>query len=126
MNLKTVKIIAISAAISVIVSVGMNYLPIEKIYSDVWWFSIIFHLLISVVLNIVLLGKKVSPEDFVNKIMFTSIGRLLVCMIGVFIYSLIDKAHFTGFAIHFMLHYLVFTILEIKSLLNHVKSKPNE
>jgi hypothetical protein len=118
---QTLKIVLISALIGAIISVGVNFIPNEKINSSLWYISIIFHVAITFLLNAVLFKKNTDPKDFIFKIMFTSMGRLLLCMIGVFIYSLADKEHFAGFAMHFMLHYIIFTIIELNFLLKYIK-----
>lgn len=70
-----------------------------------------------------MLRKTEEARDMINKIMFTSMGRLLVCMVGVFIYSLIDKPSFFAFAIHFMLHYMVYTVFEITFIVKFIRSQ---
>ncbi len=120
---QTFKIVLISAFIGTIISVGVNFIPNEKINSSLWYISIVFHVAITFLLNAVLFKKNTDPKDFIFKIMFTSMGRLLLCMIGVFIYSLADKEHFAGFAMHFMLHYIIFTIIELNFLLKYIKTQ---
>lgn len=126
MKFKPNILILVSAIASAVVSVLMNFIPFEATFCKLWIVSVGFHILISFALNAILFRKNDDPKDFVNKIMFTSMGRLLFCMFGVFIYSLIDKPHFMGFAIHFMLHYLIFTVLEISYLLKYIKTQNNE
>lgn len=116
----------VSALVSSVISILLNLMPFEAIQSKLWIVSVGFHVLISLALHAIMYRKNEDPKDFINKIMLTSIGRLFLCMVGVFIYSLIDKPHFMGFAIHFMLHYLIFTIFEINYMLKFVKSQSNK
>lgn len=119
-------LILISSISAAVISLLLNLLPYEAAYSKLWIISVTFHILISLALNAILFRKNDDPKDFVNKIMFTSMGRLLFCMVGVFIYSLVDKPHFMGFAVHFMLHYLIYTVLEINYLLKYIKTQNHE
>lgn len=120
---QSLKVVIISALVAIIISFGIGFLPFEKIQSHFWYLSVVFHVLISFLLNLVLFKKNADPKEFVFKVMFTSMGRLLLCMVGIFIYSLIDKPNFIGFSVHFMLHYIIFTILEINYLLKFVKTQ---
>lgn len=115
----------VSALVSSIISVLLNLIPYQAVQSQLWIVSVGFHVLISLALHAIMYRKTEDPKDFINKIMLTSMGRLLLCMVGVFIYSLVDKPHFMGFAIHFMLHYVLFTIFEINYMLKFVKSQQN-
>lgn len=126
MKLQPYKTLVISVIISLVLSLVLNVIPFEKINSQFWYLSIIYHLLLSLGLFAILFRKEADPKDMVNKIMFTSMGRLLFCMIGIFIYSMVDKPSFIPFAAHFMAHYIIFTILEIKTFLQHIKSNSHE
>lgn len=119
-------LILVSSLISAVISILLNFLPIEMLQAKMWLVSVGFHVVISLALGAILFRKTPDPKDFINKIMLTSMGRLLLCMVGVFIYSLIDKPHFVGFSAHFMLHYLIFTILEINYLLKFIKTQNHE
>jgi hypothetical protein len=98
----------------------LNFLSIAT--SSTWFISIGFHLLISFLLYLLLFRKTGDPRDYTFKIMFTSMGRLLVCMISLLIYKVCDKQNFTHFAVHFMLHYILFTVFEIAYLLKFIKA----
>ena len=123
---QSLKVVLISAFLTALLSIGINFIPSEFVNSSTWFISIIFHVLVSFLLNLVLFKKQTDPKEFVFKVMFTYMGRLLLSMIGIFIYSLVDKRHFWPLAIHFMLHHILFTILEITYLLKHIKTQtPN-
>ena len=118
------KIIGISAILSSAVSLLMNFLSIAT--APYWFISAAFHLFISLLLYFVLFRKTGDPRDYTFKIMFSSMGRLLVCMIGLLIYKVCDKGNFTHFAVHFMLHYILFTVFEIRYLLKFIKAPKND
>lgn len=115
--------ILIASGVSIVISALINMMPVPSVVSSTWWISIVFHVVISLLLNLIMLKKTEEARDMINKIMFTSMGRLLVCMVGVFIYSLIDKPNFFAFAIHFMVHYMVYTVFEISFIVKFIRSQ---
>ena len=123
MFLKITKVFFLVAVLAAVVSISIGLLNIPAISNPYWYASIIFFLTTGLLINYILFGKPSDPKDFVMKIMLTSMMRLLLCMVGVFIYSLIDKPHMISFALHFMLHYILFTIFEISFLLKYTKSQ---
>jgi len=118
------KIISISAILSSLISLLLNFLSLAS--APYWFISAAFHLFISLLLYMLLFRKKGDPRDYTFKIMFSSMGRLLVCMVGLLIYKVCDKQNFTHFAVHFMLHYILFTVFEIRYLLNYIKAPNND
>lgn len=114
-------VIGISAILSVAVSLLLNFLSLAAI--PTWYISIGFHLLISFLLYLLLFRKTGDPKDYTFKIMFASMGRLLVCMVSLLIYKVCDSQNFTHFAVHFMLHYILFTVFEIAYLLKFIKTQ---
>ncbi len=118
------KIIGLSAILSAAISLILNALALMP--CSTWYISLAFHLLISVLLYLLLIRKTGDPRDYVFKIMFSSMGRLLFCMIGLLIYKVCDKLNFTHFAVHFMLHYILFTVFEIRYLLKFIKAPKND
>jgi hypothetical protein len=118
------KIISISTVLSVMISLLMNFISLAA--APYWFFSAAFHLLISVLLYLVLFRNTGDPRDYTFKIMFSSMGRLLLCMVGLLIYKVCDKGNFTHFAVHFMLHYILFTVFEIRYLLKFIKAPKND
>ena len=123
MFIKITKVFLLASVLAAGVSFLINLIPFEKVQSAFWYVSVLFFLSTGLLINYILFKKQSDPKDFVFKIMFTSMLRLLLCMIGVFIYSKIDKPHMISFSLHFMLHYILFTIFEITYLLKYTKSQ---
>ncbi|MGZ4036257.1 MAG: hypothetical protein ACXVPQ_00420 [Bacteroidia bacterium] len=121
---KITKVFLIVSVLASAVSLGINCTGWAKITNANWWASVLFFLGTGLLINFILFKGKSDPRDFVFKIMFTSMLRLLLCMVGIFIYSLADKGHIVGFALHFMLHYILFTAFEIAYLLKFTKTQP--
>lgn len=66
-----------------------------------------------------------ESRESILKIMAISMGRLLLCMVAVLIYSVVNKPQALGFACHFMIQYVLFTIFELSHLLKFVKQATN-
>ena len=124
MSLKNFIPVLISALLSLGGSLLLNML-FPNLHSSFWYVSLLFHILISCLIQLLLFRKSDDQRDYTFKIMFASMGRLLLCMIGLLIYKVCDKQHFTPFALHFVLHYILFTAFEIKSLLKFIKGQKN-
>ena len=120
MLIKISKILLGSAVLAVGVSLALNHYAILG-GTPHWYVSVLFFLLTSILLNYILFKKNTEPKEFVFKIMITSMLRLLMCMIGIFIYSLAYIEGLKVFALHFMLHYILFTVFEIAYLLKFSK-----
>lgn len=118
------KVIGISAILSAILSLLFNFFSIAA--SSTWLVSFGFHILVSALLYLLLFRKTDDQRDYTNKIMFSSMGRLLMCMICLLIYKVSDPLNFTHFAVHFLLHYILFTVFEIAYLLKFIKTPKND
>jgi hypothetical protein len=121
MSFKTFKPLIISFALSLTGSLLMNMLS-YRIFAQFWYASLLFHSVISLLLILLLFRKAGDPKDYTFKIMFASMGRLLLCMICLLVYKVCDKDNFTQFALHFGLHYILFTVFEMASLLKFIKA----
>jgi hypothetical protein len=77
MSLKTLRPVIIALILSVVGSLlGNMFSP--GTYSGSWYISLIFHLLISFLIQLLLFKKGGDQKEYINKIMFSSMGRLLV------------------------------------------------
>lgn len=123
MFVKTTKALLIVCLLAVAFSQILNNLNAPKVFAQYWYYSVIFFFLTSLLINFVLYNSEADPKTFIFKIMATSMMRLLLCMVGFFIYSLVDKPHVLSFALHFVLHYILFTVFEIAYLLKYTKTK---
>lgn len=120
------KAILISVFLSSLVSLGLNFLPDLINYTKFWYVSVLFHALSSFLLHFLLFRNSSDERDNTIKIMFASMGHLLLCMFALLIYKLSDKLNFTQFAVHFMLHYILFTVIQIRYLLTFINTKKND
>jgi len=86
-----------------------------------WWIAPLFFVVTTLASHFILTRGDKASKEFVQKVMASSVGRLLLSMIIVLIYSKLDKPHGMAFAFHFMLQYVLFTIFEIAYLLRYLK-----
>ena len=86
-----------------------------------FWIPIVFFFITTLATNKVITSTDKQSQEFVFKTLAISMARLLVCMIAVFVYSLINKPEALTFTCHFMIQYVLFTIFEHTVLLKHVK-----
>lgn len=104
-------------------SVSMTLFQIRNPYFDNpnFYIATVFFVLTTIIVNVVFTKGEKQSKEFIFKIMAISMGRLLLCMIAVFIYFLADKPHALPFATHFMIQYIIFTIFELNYLLKYIK-----
>jgi hypothetical protein len=86
-----------------------------------FWIPTLFFALSTLGTNALLTNSDKASKEFVFKTLALSMARLLLCMIVVFVYSLINKEQALAFTCHFMIQYLIFTVFEISFLLKYIK-----
>lgn len=104
-----------------LLSYGLSQVPSQYLSTTHFWIPTLFFAITTIGANVLLtMGDKHSKE-FVFKSLAMTMARLLVCMIFIFVYSLINKSDVLAFSCHFMIQYVVFTIFEMSSLLKYIK-----
>lgn len=107
---------------ALILSYGLSEIDTKYFKTNHYWIPTLFFVITTVGANLLLtIGDKQSKE-FVFKTLALSMARLLVCMIVVFVYSLINKEQALAFTCHFMVQYVIFTIFEMSFLLKYIKT----
>lgn len=106
---------------ALILSYGLSQVPNRYLNTTHFWIPTIFFALSTLGVNALLTKGDKQSKEFVFKTLAMSMARLLVCMIFVFVYSLINKPQALAFTCHFMIQYLIFTIFEISFLLKYIK-----
>jgi hypothetical protein len=114
----------ISILFSVILSAGFSLLlnMFSPIQSSYWPVGIIFFSIICFPLNIYYTSQALK-ENFTGTIMAGIVIRLLLSLILIVLFKFYDGGGFFNFAIHFILHYIIFTIFEIIYLLRIIKNQ---
>lgn len=118
MFLKNVFSVFIPATLSVLLSLILNrFSPIK---SDNWFYSLLFLFVLSFILNLIY-AFKAGAENFTEILIVAIVIKLLVALIVIVVYSFLDKPGFFNFSLQFILHYILFTIFEIRYLLYLIK-----
>ena len=106
---------------ALILSYGLSQITNRYFNTNHFWMPTIFFALSTLGVNALLTKGDKESKEFVFKTLAMSMTRLLVCMIFVFVYSLINKPQALAFTCHFMIQYFIFTIFEISFLLKYIK-----
>jgi hypothetical protein len=120
MKLKSISAILISIGVSFIYS----YILDSQFHkpSLQWWHSLLFFSCIFIVFNL-LYFIKTDVKTFTGILLATGAIKLLLSMVMVLIYSFTLKGGFFVFFLHFIGHYVLFTVFEIRYLLQLIKTK---
>jgi hypothetical protein len=102
-------------------SYGLSQIPIIYLNTNHFWIPTVFFAITTIASNSLVTSGDKDSKEFVFKTLALSMARLLLCMIFVFIYSLINKPQALAFSCHFMIQYIAFTIFEMAFLLKYIK-----
>lgn len=104
-------------------SYALSFIETTFLKTTDFWIPTLFFGLSTLGINTLITKRDHSSKEFVFKTLAMSMARLLLCMIFVFIYSLINKPQALAFTCHFMIQYMFFTVFEIYFLLQFIKQK---
>lgn len=107
---------------SLLISFGLTQLNTPYFKTNHYWLPTLFFAITTFGINILVTKGDKTSKEFVFKTLALSMARLLLCMIFVFVYSLVNKPEALGFTCHFMVQYILFTIFEISYLLKFIKT----
>ena len=107
---------------ALILSYGLSEVDTKYFKTNQYWIPTLFFVLTTVGANLLLTAGDKQSKEFVFKTLALSMARLLICMIVVFVYSLINKEQALAFTCHFMVQYIIFTIFEMSFLLKYIKA----
>ncbi len=107
---------------ALILSYGLSEINTKYFNTNHYWIPTLFFALTTLGSNLLLTAGDKQSKEFVFKTLALSMARLLICMIVVFVYSLINKEQALAFTCHFMVQYVIFTIFEMSFLLKYIKS----
>jgi hypothetical protein len=97
-----------------------RYCPVP---TDHWLYSLLWFAVLCVVFN--LIYARTDPKNLSQALLAGIVIRLLLALCIVFLYSLKFRASFLTFSLHFISHYILFTIFEIRYLLHLIKTPSN-
>ena len=90
--------------------------------NDEWWWSLLFFVATSI-FSLIRFYKKFSPQKSTEVIISTVILKTILLFMAVFLYSLYNSRKLGSFSVHFIAHYILFTVFEVRYLLNYIKLK---
>lgn len=120
MILKSISAILISAGLSCLYSFFLNYFFNYEL--TLWWLSLIFFVVLSVIFTL-LYSIRTDTKTFAGIMLSTGVAKFLLSCVLFFILSFTLKGGFLTFFIHFIGHYVLFTVFEIRYLLQLIKTK---
>jgi hypothetical protein len=116
---RAVKAVLLSVVLSVLASMALNYAGM--FYSPNWWCSLLLFCVLFIALYFIF-NYRTSPRAGTELVIGANFAKLLVLFFSVFIYSLVDKKGLFSFSVHFISHYILFTVFEIRYLLSVIKT----
>lgn len=111
-------IVTISA---LVLSYFLSQIDSKYLNTPHFWIPTLFFFITTLGMHYIINRKPKEPKEFIFIYLALSMGRLLLCLFFVLIYSFLNKTSSLAFACHFMIQYLLFTLFEISSLLNSIK-----
>ena len=115
MMLKNILSVLFSSCIAAFASLFLNYCSNYKLAN--WFYIVCSYCIIFLILNS-LYNHQAGSKNFTQVLIFSFSVKLLLAFCVVFIYSVLFVNDFFSFSIHFLLHYFVFTAIEIIYLIH--------
>ena len=100
-------IVVVSA---LVLSYFLSQLNSKYLTTNHFWIPTLFFFLTTLGIHIVITRKPKEPKEFIFIYLALSMGRLLLCLFFVLIYSFVNKSSALAFACHFMIQYVLFTL----------------
>ncbi|MEO6303605.1 MAG: hypothetical protein ABIP51_10560 [Bacteroidia bacterium] len=120
MKLKSLSAILISVGSSFIYSFLLNSQFNQQ--SSVWWHSLLFFIALFIVLNLVYFIRT-DGKPYAGILLGSSIAKFISSLVFIIIYLFTLKGGFLAFFLHFIGHYVLFTVFEMRYLLQLIKTK---
>ena len=98
-----------------------NFMPVSYLVSNIWFIFGFFILLTTAFHFFITKAAKGRPQSFVTFYMGSTALRMMLCLIVIVAYRYIDKPNIIPFAVAFILHYFLFTIFEVTTLLRQFR-----
>lgn len=106
---------------ALLLSYGLSQTTSRYFNTSHFWIPTLFFAITTLAANALLTEGDKESKEFVFKTLALSMARLLLCLIFVFVYSLINKSQALAFTCHFMIQYVLFTVFEMSFLLKYIK-----
>lgn len=112
-------ILAIGMAIGI--AAWNEYGPPQRHLNSLWLILIFFIGVTALVHNILLRSNEKNPKQFIRNFMGTTAAKLFAYLLIMIVYIFVDRAGARVFLVGFLVHYLVFTVFEVVSILRQLK-----
>ena len=120
MILKSISAILIAVGLSFIYSFLLNS-QFNQL-SDMWWQSLSFFTILFII-SILIYFIKTDGKTYAGILLASSIIKFILSTALIVIYLFTLKGGFLTFFIHFIGHYVLFTVFEMRYLLQLIKTK---
>jgi hypothetical protein len=117
-------LLALVFALVLAVSLSLILNNCTALVSKNWPYGLLFLTVLCFSLNLVY-ARRASSDTFTQLLIGSVVIKLLAGLTFIVVYSLIYKSDFFNFSVHFIGHYILFTIFEIRYLLFLIKKQPN-
>jgi hypothetical protein len=111
--------ILIAALLSFVCSLALVRLFLLD--NNFWQLSIVYFSVLYFSMNLYY-ASKVNSDEFTQQLLGGIVIKLLMALVVILIFSF-SKKDFFSFALHFISHYILFTIFEIRYILLLLKNK---
>jgi hypothetical protein len=123
LKLKSISAILISTGLSFLYSYLLSNFSQKE--TSVWWQSLVFFIVLSTGLNL-LYNIKTDKKTYSGILLSSGIIKFLFSLVFLIAYLFTLKGGFFTFFLHFIGHYVLFTVFEIRYLLQLIKTHQNE
>lgn len=123
MFVKNLLSVLFPALASLLVSFAFN--ETARLASPNGYYSVVYFAVMCFLFNI-LYALNSKTKSFSDLLFAGIIIRLLMALIVILVYAIKLKSDFSHFAIHFVCHYILFTIFEIRYLLQLIRNNSHQ
>lgn len=120
MRLKSISAILISVGLSCIYSYVLFSFFHQA--SSAWWQSLVFFVALAIIFNF-LYFMRTDVRTYTGILLASGVIKFLLSCVLILIFSFTLKGGFLTFFIHFIGHYVLFTVFEMRYLLQLIKTK---
>jgi hypothetical protein len=100
-----------------------NFIQVQYTIHNIWIIPAFFISLTLLLHYYIIKASKGNQNNFIRFYLGMTALKMMLCVIAVVAYCLIDRPNAMGFALMFMIHYLLFTVFEVASLMKELRKK---
>ncbi len=92
---------------------------------SLYFISALIQLVLSAILFFIY-KSKLNPKEYTQLLFGSNLVKFLLCLFGLVAFYVIDKENFGKFSLHYLVHYLLFTIFELNYLFKNIKLRQEQ